>query len=104
MFEKEKRIKRYMTNQKHRKRLERRAKSERGKYANGAYFVYEKLNENGEYIPCQPYAVKVHKGGRASRHRYFKNYSNRVIRRTKCWEVPKGNYYKKKFDFCWAVD
>lgn len=104
MFDKEKRTKKYMANQRHKKRLERLAQNESRGYPQGAYMVDEKLDENGTYVPCEPYAVRIRKGGRTSRYSYFKNYSNRVIRRSKLDDISNGSSYKKIFDYWWTVD
>lgn len=34
--------------------------------------------------------------------KYYKRYSNRVVRRTK--EIYKGNQYRKVFDYWWTID
>ena len=104
MIDKEKRTKKYMEDQRHKKRLERLAKSESRGYPAGAYIIDEKLDENGDYVPCEPYAVRTRKGGRASRYSYFKNYANRVIRRAKLDDIADGGSYKKVFDYWWTVD
>ena len=105
MLDKEKRTKRYMEDQRHKKRLERLAKSERHRCPAGAYMVDEMRDENGHLVPRnKPYAVRTNKSKNATRYKYFKNYSNRMIRRTKLDDIADGGMYKKMFDYWWTVD
>lgn len=105
MLDKEKRTRKYMEDQRHKKRLERLAKNGSNRYPEGAYMVDERRDENGEWVPLEkPYAVKTNKSKHATRYRYFKNYSNRVIRRAKLDDIADGGSYKKMFDYWWTVD
>lgn len=104
MSDKEKRTKKYMEDQRHKKRLERMAKSECQRYPAGVVMVEERYVGNGEYEPVdKPYAIKTNKSKHAMRYSYFKNYSNRMIRRNGK-VLPKGGAYKKVFDYAWEVD
>ena len=101
---KEQRTKKYMQDQRHKKRLERLAKSEACRYPAGAIWVDTILDENGERAPREkPFAMRTNKSRHSTRYSYFKNYSNRVIRRNNR-AVVKGGAYKKEFDYKWAVD
>jgi hypothetical protein len=105
MLDKERRTKKYMQDQRHKKRLERLAKSESRSYPSGAYMVDERRDENGNWVPREkPYAVRTNKSKNATRYRYFKNYSNRIIRRNKLEDVADGGTYRKIFDYWWTVD
>ena len=100
---KEERTKKYMANQRHKKRLERMAKHECHRYPEGVTWVDERY-DGGEWVPIEkPYAIKTSKSSHATRYGYFKRYSNRVIRRNKK-VCPRGSAYKKEFDYRWTVD
>ena len=95
MTDKEKRTKKYMANQRHKRRLERLAKSESCRYPAGAVWVDEMLDENGDWVPRdKPFAMKTNKSRHSTRYSYFKNYSNRAVRRNKYY-TSKGNGYRK---------
>lgn len=104
MSDKEKRTKKYMQDQRHKKRLERVAKTFSNHYYAPAYWMDEKYLGNGEYEKIEkPYARKVYKSAGCERYRYYKKHSNRQVRRSKC-SLPKGNWYRKIFDYAWEVD
>lgn len=104
MSEKEKRIKKYMDDQRHKKRLERLAKSESCGYPAGAVWIDEIKDENGDWVPRKkPFAMRTHKSRHSTRYSYFKNYSNRAVRRHNK-AMSKGNGYRKVFDYKWTVD
>ena len=103
-MDKEQRTQKYMQDQRHKKRLERMAKIECHRYPEGVVWVEERYVGNGEYEKVKkPFAIKTNKSKHATRYRYFKNYSNRVIRRNNR-VVPRGGSYKKEFDYKWTVD
>jgi hypothetical protein len=103
MTDKEKRTRKYMEDQRHKRRLERLAKSE-SSYPAGAVWIEEKCIGNDQWEQLEkPFAIRTHKSRHSIRYRYFKNVSNRKIRRNK-QVVPKGGTYKKFFDYQWTVD
>lgn len=103
MTEKEKRTKKYMVDQRHKKRLEHRAKNWRG-YPAVAIWVDEKYigNDQREEV-AKPYAKKLYLSSNCQRYRYFKNYSNRKVRRS-AQSTRKGNSYRKTFDYKLEID
>lgn len=104
MTDKEKRTRKYMQDQRHKKRLERLAKSEACRYPAGAIWIDERYVGNGKYEPVEkPFAMRTNKSRHSTRYSYFKNYSNRAVRRNN-QAMTKGNGYRKVFDYQWAVD
>lgn len=74
MESKEKRIYRYMKTQRHKKKIERRAKNWRG-YTAVAIWVDEKYIGNGKYENVKkPYAKKIYLSSNCDRYKYYKNY------------------------------
>lgn len=103
MTSKEKRTRKYMQDMRHKKRLERVAKSWHG-YPGVAIWVEEKYIGNGIYeCVTKPYAKKLYVSSNCERYRYYKRHSNRKVRRTKT-QIPHGNGYRKIFDYKWAID
>lgn len=104
MNRKEKNRKKYANDLKHKRRLERLAR-EIEYYPGPAMLVDERYVGNGEYEPLEkPYVRKLYKSSNAERYSYYKNYSNRKIRRNKLVSIPKGGGYKKHFDYWYTVD
>jgi hypothetical protein len=104
MTDKEKRTKKYTADQRHKKRRERMAKSEACRYPAGAVWVDEMQDEDGNWVPRKkPFAMRTNKSRHSTRYSYFKNYSNRAIRRNNNM-IPNGNGYRKIFDYQWTVD
>lgn len=102
MTDKERRTKKYMADQRYKKKLERQAK-EIQSYPGPAYLVDERWNGK-EYMPLEkPYIRKIYKSSHADRYRYYKNIGNRKIRR-EGRVLPKGAAYKKAFDYQYTVD
>jgi hypothetical protein len=104
MNRKEKNGKKYANDLKYKKKLERQAK-EIEYWPGPAYWVDEKWVKDEGYVPLEkPYVKKVYKSSHAQRYRYYKNYSNRKIRRHGLLPIPRGCGYKKVFDYAYTVD
>ena len=104
MTDKEKRTKKYMEDQRHKKRLERMAKFKAKGYPTGAIWVEERYIGDGKWETVEkPFAMRTNKSRHSTRYSYFKNYSNRAVRRSN-QIIPKGNGYRKIFDYQWTVD
>ena len=104
MVNKEKRTKLYMQKERHKKRLERMAKVECKRYPAGVILVDERYVGDNKYEPLEkPFAIRANKSKNATRYKYFKKYSNKLIRR-KNRALVKGSSYKKEFDYKWTVD
>lgn len=102
-MDKEKRTKKYMMDVRYKKRRERMAK-ELKHYCAPYYLMDEKYIGNGmwEIIP-KPYIRKTYRSAGCSRYGYFKRHSNRMVRRYSGF-IPKGNGYRKIFDYQWEID
>lgn len=76
-------------------------KKDIGTYSFYGPWVDWDYDANGNWMPVGKY-IKYPKNGDA--RRYFKNYSNRKLRRSKIDTVPgKGNGYRKQFDYWWTL-
>lgn len=103
MSDKERRTRKYMQDQRQKKRLERAAKDWRG-YPACAYWEEERYLGDGKYEKLKkPYAKKMYKSAGCKRYRYYKKLSNRQVRKSDC-AIPNGNWYRKIFDYAWEVD
>jgi hypothetical protein len=100
MTDKEKRTKKYMADQRHRNRLKRAADERRN---NSAYWTDEEYFPDGHWEKTEnSRAKKVYESSNCERYRYYKRISNRSVRRFGSY-IPKGNWYRKIFDYSWAV-
>ncbi len=66
------------------------------------------VDENGEWNFDDPvgtvYYRRTYKGNhKKNRYKFYKNYSNRIVRRYR-GEVGNGCAYKRCFDYWWTVD
>lgn len=78
---------------------------QKAKLYHGAYYYDEKYAHGKGFISLERGYYKrfyrdKHKNGR---YRYYKFYSNRVVRRYK-GGIANGGAYKKCFDYWWTVD
>ena len=63
------------------------------------FYVQEKY-EDGHSKQVGTYVKWVDMSGRK---RYYKNAANRAVRRNK-GEIPRGNAYRKIYDYAWEID
>lgn len=104
MCDKDQRRKRYMADQSHKQKMEKKAKNRYRGYPQGIMWVDEKY-VGGKWVPVKkPFAMRVHRSRHATRFSYYKRYSNKMIRRMKNLTLTKGGMYKKVFDYQWTVD
>lgn len=75
-------------------------------YPAPSIYVDEKWdNELRCYIPVdKPYYKRCYRGNhKGNRYRYYKRYSNKVVRHYE-GDLHNGKSYKKIYDFWWSVD
>lgn len=102
-MDKEQRTKKYMMDIRHRNRHARLAR-ELTHYRAPYYLMEEKYVGNGRWeIIEKPYVRKTYRSAGSQRYSYFKKHSNRQVRRYKD-NIPKGNGYRKIFDYQWEID
>lgn len=71
----------------------------------GTYYKDEEWVKNVGLVKIpKPYYIRYYRGNHKwSRYRYYKKYSNRIVRRFG-EDIQNGSSYKKCFDYWWTVD
>ena len=100
--EKERRIKKYMSKLRYKKRCERMARDIRH-YQAPYYYETEKYVDGKWERLEKPYVRKIYKSAGCQRYRYYKSKANRTVRRYNGL-IGKGNHYRKICEYQWAVD
>lgn len=102
MTEKERRIKKYMSKLRYKKRCERMARDI--KHYQAPYYYEDEKYVDGKWEKLEtPYVRKIYKSAGCQRYKYYKNKANRAVRRYRGF-IGKGNHYRKICEYQWEVD
>ena len=90
-----------MQDQKHKNRLKRAADEQ---HNCAAYWTDEEKLPDGRWEKTETSRVKkIYETANCERYRYYKKIANKHVRRFG-QAIPKGNWYRKIFDYAWEVD